>query len=92
MHNYVSGNLIVQAGLSLDNTWKNKLPQLTDLLDFFFSDKLFVSNRAKECNWIIFHTIKKKKKTLSSKMVAKYSSSVILHLPPHSFSLEKVPG
>lgn len=61
MHNYVSGNLIVQAGLSLDNTWKNKLPQLTDLLDFFFSDKLFVSNRAKECNWIIFHTIKKKK-------------------------------
>lgn len=61
MHNYVSGNLIVQAGLSLDNTWKNKLPQLTDLLDFF-SDKLFVSNRAKDCNWIIFHTIKKKKK------------------------------
>lgn len=59
MHNYVSGNLIVQAGLSVDNTWKNKLPQLTDLLDFF-SDNLFVSNRAKECNWIIFHTIKKK--------------------------------
>lgn len=60
MHNYVSGNLIVQASLSLDNTWKNKLPQLTDLLDFF-SDRLFVSSRAKEYNWIIFHTIKKKK-------------------------------
>lgn len=35
MHNYVSGNLIGQASLSLDNMWENKLPELTDLPDVF---------------------------------------------------------
>lgn len=53
------------------------------------SDKLFVSNRAKEYNWITFHTIKKK--TLNSNMVAKYSSSVTLPAL-HPFLFEKVPG
>lgn len=42
MHNYVSGNIILQTCLSQDSTWKNKLPQLTDFLDSV--DKLFVSN------------------------------------------------
>lgn len=40
--NYVSGNIILQTCLSQDSTWKNKLVQLTDLLDS--ADKLFVSN------------------------------------------------
>jgi len=42
MHNYVSGDLVLQTCLSRDSTWRNKLAQLTDLLDS--TDKLFVSN------------------------------------------------
>lgn len=56
MHNYVSGNIILQTCLSQDSTWKNKLPQLTDLLDS--ADKLFVSNLAEKCIWIILIHIK----------------------------------
>lgn len=59
MHNYVSGNLIVQAGLSLDNIWKNEL-HYRQIYLILSSHKLFASNRAKEYNGIIFHTIKKK--------------------------------
>lgn len=72
-----------RTGWLISNTWKNKLPQLTDLLDFL--DNLFVVIEL-SCNWIIFHTIKKK--TLYGKMFLSIPSSV--NLPFSPLSLRKV--